>query len=110
MIWMGEEFGDCTDINANEKNQQLEWSLLNNDRNRNLLEYYKGLIALRKQNPALFTSNLKFFHENPDSKVFAYERWNDEGSRVVIVALVGTLLERLANQVTVMHSTRLPDV
>jgi 1,4-alpha-glucan branching enzyme len=85
MIWMGEEFGDCTDINANEKNQQLEWSLLNNDRNRNLLEYYKGLIALRKQNPALFTSNLNFFHENPEGKVFAYERWNDEGSRVVIV-------------------------
>ena len=85
LIWMGEEFGDSTDINANDKNQQLEWSLLNNDRNRNLLEYYKGLIALRKQNAALFTSNLKFFHENPDAKVFAYQRWNDRGSRVVVV-------------------------
>ncbi len=85
MIWMGEEFGDSTDINSDEKNQQLEWSLLKNDRNRNLLEYYKGLIALRKQNPALCASNLKFFHENPDGKVFAYQRWNDQGSRVVVV-------------------------
>jgi 1,4-alpha-glucan branching enzyme len=85
LIWMGEEFGDSTDINANDKNQQLGWSLLNNDRNQNLLEYYKGLIALRQQNFALFTSNLKFFHENPEGRVFAYERWNDEGSRVVVV-------------------------
>lgn len=43
------------------------------------------MIALRKQNFALFTSNIKFFHENLEGKVFAYERWNDEGSRVVVV-------------------------
>lgn len=60
--------------------------LLKNDSNRRLFEYYKGLIALRKQNPALQTDNIEFFHENPDSKVLAYVRWNDEGSRVVVVA------------------------
>jgi len=86
LIWMGEEFGDYTPINANEKDQQLGWALLKNERNRNLLEHYKGLIALRKQNLALQTTNINFFHEDPETKVFAYVRWNDEGSRVVVVA------------------------
>jgi 1,4-alpha-glucan branching enzyme len=60
--------------------------LLNNDLNRSLLDYYKGLIQLRKSNAALQTENIEFFHENPEAKVLAYTRWNDEGSRVVVVA------------------------
>ncbi len=84
MIWMGEEFGDCTSLSLDYSNP-LKWSLLKNDHNSNLFEYFKGAIALRKQNPALQTANINFFHENPDNKVFAYVRWNDEGSRVVVV-------------------------
>ncbi len=86
LIWMGEEFGDCTPINANEKDQQLGWSLLQNDRNRDLFEYYKRLIDLRKHNPALQTANIEFFYENLQDNVFAYVRWNEKGARVVIVA------------------------
>jgi len=86
LIWMGEEFGGSNDINTSEKNQQLNWSLLKNDRNSSLLGFYKGLISLRKSNPALKTDNITFFHENLHDKVFAYVRWNDEGSRVIVVA------------------------
>jgi len=43
------------------------------------------LIALRKNNRALHTNNIDFFHENPDAKVFAYVRWNEEGSRIAVV-------------------------
>jgi 1,4-alpha-glucan branching enzyme len=50
-----------------------------------LFEYYKKLIALRKQNPGLQSDNIEFFHENPETKVLAYVRWN-EGARVVVVA------------------------
>ncbi|TAF59237.1 MAG: alpha-amylase, partial [Oscillatoriales cyanobacterium] len=64
----------------------IDWTLLGNDMNKGLWEYYKGLIHLRKNNQALYTENIDFFHEDPDSKVFAYTRWNDEGSRVVVVA------------------------
>ena len=46
---------------------------------------YQGLINLRKNNHALRTSNIDFFHEDPESKVLAYSRWNDEGSRVAVV-------------------------
>lgn len=86
LIWMGEEFGESTDINMNEKSQQLNWSLLENDRNRSLLDFYKGLILLRKNNPALKTDHIDFFHENPDDQTFAYMRWNEEGTRIIVVA------------------------
>lgn len=85
MIWMGQEFGEYTPRKPNEKNP-LHWSLLNNERNRNLLNFYKNLIALRKQNHhALLMSEIEFFHENTDNHVLAYVRWNNEGSRVVVV-------------------------
>lgn len=82
---MGEEFGEYIKRDPSQP-KKLNWTLRENDSNRNLFEYFKKLIALRKQNHALFTSNIQFFHENPNDKVFAYVRWNDEGSRVVVVA------------------------
>jgi 1,4-alpha-glucan branching enzyme len=84
MIWMGEEFGEYKPKTIEQN--KIEWSLLGNDLNRGLFEYYKGLISLRKENHALYTENINFFHEDPEGKVLAYVRWNDEGSRVVVVA------------------------
>ncbi|MDX2229201.1 MAG: alpha-amylase family glycosyl hydrolase [Leptolyngbyaceae cyanobacterium bins.349] len=84
MIWMGEELGEAKSKTTDPA--KVDWTLLKNDLNRHLFEYYKGLIALRKTNPALHTENIEFFHENPESRVLAYTRWNDEGSRVVVVA------------------------
>ena len=84
MMWMGEEFGD-----HHEKSQEankIDWTLMAGDNNQHLHAHYKGLIALRKNNHALYTANVDFFHEDPESKVIAYTRWNDEGSRVVVVA------------------------
>jgi len=84
LIWMGEEFGEYKP--KAQDSAKIEWMLLGNDLNRSLFEYYKGLITLRKSNHALYTENIDFFHENPEAKVLAYTRWNDEGSRVVVVA------------------------
>lgn len=85
MLWMGQEFGQASRDDAN-RTCQLKWSLLENDRNQNLFEYYKGLITLRKQNYALQSDNIEFFHENPENQVLAYVRWNGEGSRAIVVA------------------------
>lgn len=84
LIWMGEEFGEYKAKTIEQA--KIDWTLLGNDMNKGLWEYYKGLIHLRKNNQALYTENIDFFHEDIDSKVFAYTRWNDEGSRVVVVA------------------------
>ncbi|BAY38510.1 alpha amylase catalytic region [Nostoc sp. NIES-2111] len=86
MLWMGEEFGEyqrkSEDVTQPKK---INWSLLNNDQNQDLLDYYKKLIALRKHTPALQSDNIEFFHENTAAKILAYVRWNDRGSRVVVI-------------------------
>jgi 1,4-alpha-glucan branching enzyme len=84
MIWMGEEFGEYKPKTPDAA--KIDWTLLGGDLNRGLFEFYKGLIGLRKTNQALYTANIEFFHENPESKVLAYTRWNEEGSRVGVVA------------------------
>jgi 1,4-alpha-glucan branching enzyme len=84
MFWMGEEFGEYKPKTPDSA--KIDWTLLSGDLNKSLFEYYKGLIRLRKSNHALYTNNIEFFHENPEAKVIAFTRWNDEGSRVVVVA------------------------
>ncbi|NEQ34757.1 MAG: alpha-amylase, partial [Leptolyngbya sp. SIO4C5] len=82
MLWMGEEFGEYK-YKTIEPNK-IDWTLLKNDANRDLLEYYRGLIDLRKQNHALYGENIEFFHEDPESRVFAFTRWNNEGAQIVV--------------------------
>ncbi|MBW4468906.1 MAG: alpha amylase C-terminal domain-containing protein [Stenomitos rutilans HA7619-LM2] len=84
LIWMGEEFGEYKYKTIDQA--KIDWTLLGGDLNQGLFEYYKGLIHLRKENHALYTENIEFFHENSEGKVLAYTRWNDEGSRVVVIA------------------------
>jgi 1,4-alpha-glucan branching enzyme len=85
MLWMGEEFGHSTRQTPNQPNKLL-WSLLKNQPNHQLLAYYKHVILLREKVSALYTKNIEFFHENAETKVLAYYRWSDEGTRAVIVA------------------------
>jgi 1,4-alpha-glucan branching enzyme len=84
MIWMGEEFAEYKPKTPEQN--KIDWTLLENDKNRSLNDYYRGLIFLRKNNHALYTENIEFFHEQADDRVLAYTRWNDEGSRVVVIA------------------------
>ncbi len=87
MLWMGEEFGEHKRKSETvTQPKKIAWSLLERDLNGDLFEYYKKLIALRKQNPAISSDNIEFFHENPEAKLLAYSRWHEEGYRVVVVA------------------------
>lgn len=87
MLWMGQEFGEHKRKSETvTQPKKIAWPLLDREENRDLFEYYKSLIALRKQHPAVQTDNIEFFHENPQAKVFAYVRWNDAGDRVVVIA------------------------
>jgi 1,4-alpha-glucan branching enzyme len=83
MLWMGEEFGDHNPLN--QEANKINWTLLAGEHNQNLFAHYKGLIDLRKHNHALYTDNIEFFHEDLESKVIAYTRWNSEGSRIAVV-------------------------
>jgi 1,4-alpha-glucan branching enzyme len=57
MLWMGEEFGESTRQTPNQPNK-LQWSLLKNQPNHELLAYYKHVILLREKLPALYTENI----------------------------------------------------
>ncbi|NJL83956.1 MAG: alpha-amylase [Chloroflexaceae bacterium] len=83
LIWMGEEFGSYQA--KTPESQKLDWTLLGNELNQRLFKFYQGLISLRKNNQALYTENINFFFEDVEGKVLAYVRWNEEGSRVVVV-------------------------
>lgn len=87
LIWMGEEFGESKrKPKSTDRPTPIRWNLLENQLNHDLFEYYKKLIALRKQNPALHSENIDLFHTDPENKVLAYCRWNEEGVQVVVVA------------------------
>jgi 1,4-alpha-glucan branching enzyme len=84
MIWMGEEFGESKPKTTDPA--KLDWSLLDNDPNRDLIDMVRGLTALRKHTHALYTNNIDFFYDDPQAQVLAYVRWNSEGSQVVVIA------------------------
>ncbi|HAZ48131.1 MAG TPA: alpha-amylase, partial [Cyanobacteria bacterium UBA11371] len=85
MIWMGQEFGEYKNREPNQP-KKLEWDLLKNERNRDLFEFYKRLIAFRKQNSALKSTQVDFIHANPEGKVLAYARSDGQESQVIVVA------------------------
>lgn len=84
MLWMGQEFGQASP--RSEQRQPLNWSLLENDRNRNLLAYHAHLIQIRKTNPALRSNCYEVVADLPDRGIIAFKRWNDQGNVVVVVA------------------------
>jgi 1,4-alpha-glucan branching enzyme len=86
MLWMGEEFGEHKRKSEKvTKPKKIAWPLLERELNRDLFEYYKKLIALRKQHPALQGNYIEFCHENPEAKVLDYVRGSDASSRVVVM-------------------------
>ena len=58
---------------------------MENDENKNLFEYYKTLIELRRTDSAFHTPNLVFFHEDADNEVLAFQRFDDNGNIAAVV-------------------------
>ena len=83
LIWMGQEFGEYK--KKTPQQNKIDWTILRHKENKDLLETYKKLIHLRRDNAALHTANIAFFHENHDAGVLAYVRWHDAGARVAVI-------------------------
>jgi 1,4-alpha-glucan branching enzyme len=83
MIWMGEEFGEH--VPMSEQSNKIDWTLLENDANKHLFNYHKTLIKLRKTNAAFGSTNIEFFHEDPESGVLCFHRFDDDGNSVAVV-------------------------
>ncbi len=83
MIWMGEEFGEY--VPMSEQSNKINWTLLETDANKDLQNYYKTLIELRKINTALATANADFFHEDNANCVLAFQRFDEAGNIVAVI-------------------------
>jgi 1,4-alpha-glucan branching enzyme len=84
MIYMGQEFGESAAKTIDW--QRIDWSLLQNERNADLMRYYSGLIYLRKTNRALQSNTFEVICKDAERCLFAYKRWDDAGGVVVVVA------------------------
>jgi 1,4-alpha-glucan branching enzyme len=84
MLWMGAEFGFACDKTLDPC--PLDWSLLENDSNRGLLEHAKLLTRIRHENSALRGDAFQVVLKNQERLLFAYKRWNDAGNVVLVVA------------------------
>ncbi len=83
MIWMGEEFGEFSELT--EQRNKINWTLLESEANKDLHDHYKLLISLRTDLAAFRSTNIEFFHEDVDSGVLAFHRFDDGGNGVVVV-------------------------
>ncbi len=84
MIYMGQEFGESAAKTIDW--QRIDWSLLQNARNADLMRYYAGLIYLRKTTRALQSNTFEAIDVDRERAILGYKRWDDGGGIVVVVA------------------------
>jgi 1,4-alpha-glucan branching enzyme len=83
MLWMGQEFGE--EGRKPELPQPLRWRLLQQSDHRDLWEYYRKLIRLRKENPALTSNTLHLFPPDQNDLVLHFLRWSEDKRHQVLV-------------------------
>ncbi|MNR34340.1 Neopullulanase [compost metagenome] len=64
--------------------------------NGDLLTFYRTLIALRKENPALRSMDIRFLHAAAKDAAIVYERRCADGDRFVIAINAGERTRKLA--------------
>lgn len=87
MLWMGQEFGVASESGIEP--HPMDWTLLQNDRNADLRNYYYGLVHLRTGTSALQSNNIEILHADAERMFTVYRRWDDEGGQVIVAANLG---------------------
>ncbi len=83
MVWMGEEFGEYVPLSENSN--KINWTLLENERNKDFFNYYRSLIHLRTDHPAFHGGGIDFFHDDADNGVLGFQRFNVSGDKAVMM-------------------------
>jgi len=83
MLYHGQEFG--MDTRRTIDPNKLRWNYLNNNSGRDLFNFYKKLIALRKSHKALEFNNLEVMCKYYKEKVIAFKRWDFDGDVIVVI-------------------------
>lgn len=81
--------GEAPDPMAEEtfQHSKLQWHLVHSGQHKAMFDFYKALIRLRKQEPALYTLNRKTLSVdvNRDNKTLALHRWNGDSKVVCLM-------------------------
>ena len=64
----------------------MDWSLLKNPPNQDLLNYTKALVRLRHEHAALRADAFQAVLQDKQRLLFGFKRWNDAGNVVLVVA------------------------
>ena len=70
MIWMGEEFGEY--VPMSEQSNKINWTLLENDENKNLFEYYKTLIQTSQNESGVSHAECRIFSRRHRQRSFRF--------------------------------------
>lgn len=103
LLRMGQELGQATP--KSEERSPLDWSLLQQPDNRALFDWYKRLIALRLENPALYSETFEVVHADEEQSVLAFKRWSERGSdKGNVVLVVANLCDEERPGVRISHA------
>jgi len=83
MLYHGQEFGETSCINYNERNP-LRWELLATRAGNELLNVYRKLCALRHRHPALRSETYRF-EPDPEQRCVVVHRWDHDDDVVIAV-------------------------
>lgn len=84
MLWMGQEFGFSAAKSLEPR--PLDWTLLKNDRNSDLLEFHRKLIAARHMHAAFRADGFHVVLSDTDRSLFGYKRFDEAGEMAVVLA------------------------
>lgn len=84
MLWMGQEFGFSSEKSLEPR--PLDWNLLKNQRNTDLLEFHKRLIRGRRDHDALRADSFQPVLVDNERLLFGFKRWTEGGGVAVVVA------------------------
>lgn len=83
MLWMGQEFGFSSEKSLEPR--PLDWTLLKNQRNADLLNFHKHLIAVRKEHDAVRSDSFHVVLLDHERQLLGFKRFNDGGDVVVVL-------------------------
>lgn len=82
LLYQAQEWGERTPLDM--EGNPIHWELLGSDGGRGLRAMYKKLIGIRNDHPAVRSENFALEYENGEQQCMVFQRWNDEGDRVVV--------------------------
>lgn len=82
LLYQAQEWGEKSPLDMD--GNPISWELLGSEGGEGLRAIYKKLIGIRHDHPAVRSENFTLEYENGEQQCAAYQRWHEEGDRVLV--------------------------